>query len=87
MNPITSAVLTILLATSALGQTERVVREPDRIVVRERSTVDFGAVAIQGTLDTPTSSYIPVRRPSVFKNLIKIRGNFGPELQKSVDSL
>ena len=87
MNRLTSATLMVLIATSAWGQAERAIQEPDRTVIRSKTTIDFADVSVEGGVAKPLSSYIPVARRPVFPNLITIRGSFTPELQKSVDSL
>ena len=75
-----------LLAAAASGQ-PRTVQEPDRIVVRKHSRVDFGAQGLESSALRPSDTYIPVRRHAVFDNLIQIRGSFAPELQQSADRL
>ena len=47
----------------------------------------FRTVPIEGVLTKPVSTYIFVKRKTDFPNLIKIRGSFAPELQKSADNL
>jgi hypothetical protein len=74
---------TLLLASTAFAQ----IHEPDRTIFRKRTDLDFSATPVDGTTAKPSDSYIPVRRPAKFANLIKIRGDFRPELQKSVDQL
>jgi|SRR5215471_13681031 len=65
----------------------KVVQEPDRTIYRKRTTIDFSDVAVEGQLSKPEGSYVLNRRQTSFRTLIRIRDNFLPELQKSVDSL
>ena len=83
MNRWLLAVAICLVSTSAFAQTQA----PDRTVFRKHTELRFDEVPITGGTAHPSDSYIPVRRPHIFKNLINIRGDFQPELQKSVDQL
>lgn len=75
-----------LVSTSALAQ-ERVVHEPDRTVVRKQTTIELNELVIDGTFTEPGASYALGRRTTTFKRLFKVRDNFDPELQKSVENL
>ena len=77
----------LFLAGSALAQTPHVVQEPDRVLYKKNTPIEFGDVEIESGRAKPADSWIPVKRQAVFPNLIQIRGSFAPELQKSVDSL
>jgi hypothetical protein len=76
----------VIVAAPAYGQS-KVIQEPDRTVYRKRTTIDFSDVAVEGQLSKPEGSYVLNRKQTSFRNLIRIRDNFLPELQKSVDSL
>jgi hypothetical protein len=71
---------------SALAQS-KVVQEPDRTVYRKKTVIDFSDVAVEGELAKPEGSYVLDRRRTSFRSLVKVRDNFVPELQKSVDQL
>jgi hypothetical protein len=75
-----------LASTSALAQ-EKVIREADKTVFRKKTTIDFTDVAIDGELTKPEGSYSVSKKKTTFKTLIKVRDNFNPELQKSVENL
>lgn len=75
-----------LVSTSALAQ-DKVVREADKTVFRKKTTIDFTDVAIDGELTKPEGSYSVSKKKTTFKTLIKVRDNFNPELQKSVENL
>lgn len=85
--PAAAALLLLCCSTSAWSQTDRTIQEPDRTIVRKDTPLDFSVVEIEGGTTKPVATYIPVRRPASFDNLIKVRGSFAPELQKSVDRL
>jgi hypothetical protein len=66
---------------------ERVIQEEDRVVYKKRTVVDFGDVTLEGELTKPEGSYLMNRKRTKFSTLIRMRDNFLPELQKSVDNL
>lgn len=72
--------------TAALAD-DKVVREADKTVFRKKTTIDFTDVAVEGELTKPEGSYSVSKKKTTFKTLIKLRDNFNPELQKSVDNL
>lgn len=78
--------LVSLFATSAFAE-DKVVREADKTVFRKKTTIDFTDVAIDGELTKPEGSYSVSKKKTTFKTLIKVRDNFNPELQKSVENL
>lgn len=81
------AVLTLFtFATPALAE-DKVVREADKTVYRKKTVIDFTDVAVEGELTKPEGSYAISKKKTTFKTLIKVRDNFNPELQKSVDNL
>lgn len=75
-----------LFATSAMAE-DKVIREADKTVFRKKTVIDFTDVAVEGELTKPEGSYSVSKKKTTFKTLIKIRDNFNPELQKSVDNL
>lgn len=66
---------------------ERVVQEADRVIYQKKTVVDFGDVTVEGSLTRPEGAYALSKRKTPFKSLLKLRENFEPELQRSVDSL
>jgi len=65
----------------------KVIQEEDRVVVRKKTNIDFTDMAVEGELTKPEGSYVLNRKKTDFQSLIKVRDNFNPELQKSVDNL
>ncbi|HVE84521.1 MAG TPA: hypothetical protein VND93_16810 [Myxococcales bacterium] len=65
----------------------RVVQEADKTVYRKKSVVDFSEVNVEGDLTKPEGSYVINRRKTGFDSRIRVRADFTPELQKSVDHL
>ncbi|MBI5495263.1 MAG: hypothetical protein HY904_09540 [Deltaproteobacteria bacterium] len=62
-------------------------QESDKVVYKKKTVIDFSDVTIEGELVKPEGSYIVNRKKTKFRNLIKIRGHFRPELSRSVDAL
>jgi hypothetical protein len=79
-----------LLALPALAEARKgvkVIQEPDKVVVRKKTVIDFDDVTVEGELTRPEGSYLLNRGHSRFESLIRLRENFNPELQKSADNL
>lgn len=84
------AVLVALLSLSAAAEEKpgvKVIQEPDKVVVRKRTVIDFNDVTVEGELTKPEGSYVLNRNRTRFPSLIRLRDNFNPELQKSADNL
>ena len=83
------ALVALASGLPALAQegTKRVVQEPDKVVVRKRTVIDFNDVTIEGELTKPEGSYVLNRNKARFPSLIRLRDDFNPELQKSADNL
>jgi hypothetical protein len=65
----------------------RVVQEPDKVIVRKKTVIDFNDVTVEGELTKPEGSFLSTRSRTRFRSLIRLRDNFNPELQKSADNL
>jgi hypothetical protein len=76
----------LAVSTPALAE-DKVIREADKTVFRKKTVIDFTDVAVEGELTKPEGSYSVSKKKTTFKTLIKLRDNFNPELQKSVDNL
>ena len=81
-----SVSVAMLIAAPAFAQ-DKVVQEADKVVVRKKTVIDFTDVSVEGELTKPEGSYVLNKKQAQFKSLIKVRDNFQPELQKSVDNL
>ena len=83
-------VLVALLSLSAVAEEKpgvKVIQEPDKVVVRKLTVIDFNDVTVEGELTKPEGSYVLNRNRIRFQSLIRLRDNFNPELQKSADNL
>ena len=86
MKKLVVAALAFALAAPALAQ-DTVVEESDKVVYNKKTVIDFSDVNIEGELTKPEGSYIKNRKKTRFRNLIELRGNFRPELKRSVSAL
>ena len=68
----------------AFGQEEQ---QPDKVEYKKKTIIVFSDVTIQGELTKPEGSYLLNRKKTSFRTLLKIRGDFLPELVNSIDSL
>ena len=83
-----SLAISVVLAFAAAARAEeKVIQQPDKTIVRKNTVIDFTDVAVEGELTKPEGSYLIDRNKTRFQSLVKIRDNFVPELQKSVDNL
>lgn len=84
--PLLSALLVLSFAATSFAE-DKVIREEDKTVFKKKTIVDFNDVTLDGELTKPEGSYLITKNNARFKSLIKLRTNFVPELQKSVDNL
>lgn len=72
-------------ATPAMAQD--VVQEEDRTIFKKKTSIDFSDVNISGELTKPEGAFVGVRKNVKFKNFIKVRQNFRPEIFASADNI
>jgi hypothetical protein len=85
---VTTTIVAIgLLGASAAFAQDNVITEADRVEYQKKTVIDFSDVNIDGELTKPEGSYIKNRKRTKFRNLIELRGNFRPELRRSVSKL
>jgi hypothetical protein len=65
----------------------KIVKEPDKVIVRKRTVVDFNDVTVQGELIKPEGSYLLHRNKTRFEPLVQLRQDFDAELVRSADNL
>lgn len=82
-----ATLVALALAVPAMAQGDTVIEEGDKTVFNKKTVIDFSDVNIEGELTKPEGSYIKNRKKTRFRNLIELRGNFRPELKKSVSAL
>ncbi|MCC7110002.1 MAG: hypothetical protein IT382_11985 [Deltaproteobacteria bacterium] len=86
MKKLVVAAFVLALAAPVAAQ-DTVVEEADKVVYNKKTVIDFSDVNIEGELTKPEGSYIKNRKKTRFRNLIELRGNFRPELKRSVSAL
>jgi len=87
MRRLMAAAVVAAVGLSAPAMAQTVIREADKTVYRKKTVVDFTDVEVEGELTKPEGSYVLNRPKAGFPSRIKLRANFQPELQKSVDAL
>ena len=65
---------------SASAQVKAPARAPAEVI-------NFGEVPLDGHIARPTESYVVIKRATTFASMVRLRSNFAPELQRSVDAL
>ncbi|MGC4114158.1 MAG: hypothetical protein QM765_05945 [Myxococcales bacterium] len=80
-------VVAFSLSGSAFAGEAKTIQEADKTVYKKKTVIDFNDVTLEGELTKPEGSYLLNRKKTKFGNLIKLRNDFLPELQKSVDNL
>jgi len=84
---VAGAVLGSILLGGAAFAEDKVIHEEDKTIFKKKTVVDFNDVTLEGDLTKPEGSYLIDKKKARFSSLIKLRDNFLPELQKSVDNL
>lgn len=56
-----------------------------KVVYEKKTVLDFSDVTLEGELTRPEGSYVLNRERARFGSLVELRGDFTPELEKSVD--
>ncbi len=82
-----AAVVLGAVSLSAPASAQKVIQEADKTVFKKKTVIDFNDVTLEGELTKPEGSYLINRKRTKFGNLIKLRNDFLPELQKSADNL
>ena len=82
-----SAIVLASLSVAPVALAQEETREADKIEYKKKTIIDFSDVTIQGELTKPEGSYLLNRKKTNFTSLLKIRGNFLPELFNSLDNL
>jgi hypothetical protein len=81
------SLLAVLLSSmQTLAQVD-VVREPDKLVFRKKTMIDFTGVVQDGDRTGPPGTYELAKPKASFANMIKVRANFTPELRNSTDDI
>ncbi|MFO0727551.1 MAG: hypothetical protein U1E65_27485 [Myxococcota bacterium] len=81
-----AAVLCCSLSLPALAE-EPAPETTETRVYAKRTLLDFETVVVSGEVCRPAGSYVEARGKARFQSLLKVRGDFRPELLRSVEGL
>jgi hypothetical protein len=79
--------LSLALGGASAGAEPSAVQGADKTVYKKKTVIDFSDVTLEGELTKPEGSYVINRKKTKFGSLVRLRSDFLPELQKSVDNL
>lgn len=91
MNRILAAILVMGLASTwssvSFAQTE-VVQTPEKTEYEKVTKIDFDVASqVRGNLTRPEVTFVDAPARAKFASMVKIRGNFASELERSADNL
>ena len=78
-------VLFLMFSTTAMAQDPVSPDEDRKVVYKQRTEIDFEGVEVEGTLVRPQGALILARKAGSFNPLIRLRMDFEPELNNSVN--
>lgn len=90
MNWTMAAVVALTSLAGAAPGTAQPTPEPPptaSTVYARRTILDFSELKVTGHVEGPEGSFVHTRRLSRFQCLVKVRGDFLPEILSSVDRL
>lgn len=79
--------LTAVFAGPALAQDEESDDAGRKVVYKQKTEIDFEGLNVDGELVKPQSALVLDRRKANFNPLIKIREDFNPEMEQSIDEV
>ena len=83
----TGLAMTVVLGLLAAEPTGTGTATAERVVAPKTQYVDFGVAEVEGELERPAQSYVQLPPRARFQSLVRVRGDFLPELQRSADAL
>jgi len=78
-------VLFLMFSTTAMAEGPLSPGEDRKVVYKQRTEIDFEGVEVEGTLVRPQGALILARKAGSFNPLIRLRMDFEPELNNSVN--
>lgn len=58
-----------------------------KVVYKQKTEIDFEGLDVAGELVKPQSALVLDRKKASFNPLIKLRENFNPEMEQSIDEI
>ncbi|MEQ9500704.1 MAG: hypothetical protein RIT81_27785 [Deltaproteobacteria bacterium] len=84
MNRWFTGLLTLMLTVPGVAFAEE---EAPQEAFKKKTVIEFSEVRLSGELVKPSATLVRVRRKTRFVPLIRVRGDFRPELLASTDAL
>ena len=78
-------ILLLMFSTTAMADDTEEPTQERRVVYKQRTEIDFEGLEIEGALVRPQGSLILARSAGSFNPLIRLRMDFEPELNNSVN--
>jgi len=78
-------VLFLMFSATAMADDAETPDEERRVVYKQRTEIDFEGVEVEGSLVRPQGALILDRKAGSFNPLIRLRMDFEPELNNSVN--
>jgi len=78
-------ILLLMVSATAMADTPEEPTNERQIVYKQRTEIDFEGLEIEGTLVRPQGALILDRTAGSFNPLIRLRMDFEPELNNSVN--
>jgi hypothetical protein len=78
-------VLFLMFSTTAMADDTEEPTQERRVVYKQRTEIDFEGLEIEGALVRPQGALILARKAGSFNPLIRLRMDFEPELNNSVN--
>jgi hypothetical protein len=78
-------VLFLMFSTTAMAEDPVSPDEDRKVVYKQRTEIDFEGVEVEGSLVRPQGALILDRKVGSFNPLIRLRMDFEPELNNSVN--
>lgn len=83
---VAAALASFMYAETSLAQ-NNVIVESDRVEYQKNTSLDFTEVNVEGNVVKPPIIYVSPTKKAHFRNLIELRGNFRPELHRSLGNM
>ena len=78
-------VLFLMFSATAMADDTEEPTQERRVVYKQRTEIDFEGIEVEGTLVRPQGALILARKAGSFNPLIRLRVDFEPELNNSVN--
>jgi hypothetical protein len=62
-------------------------KDEKSVVYKQKTEIDFEDLEIEGSLERPSSQLLQERKGAKFNPLIKLRENWDPEMEQSIDEI